>query len=320
MRQSHLSARALDRGQTFFGLMRHVDATLRQAARRRPDWLRIETPAAMTFAGGEISAVDVERDDDGALAMLNVLQRHFTLLAPYGPLPLHVTEHALHERIFERNRAFERFLSLLIADLAWLHYRAWSDMHPALGHERLRHPFAERVHGLVDPLKTDDAEPPVSPVQSFRRNHPAVFVRRGRSLAGLQRMLSDHFGLPVAVKPWQGRWWHQPAPAAGPRALGRWRMGRRSWEVQHLVALEVGPIDAEDFVVWRRGAAAVADLARVVADYTEGRVAATVHVWIRTRPDMAARLGRHRLGTDFWTHPDHRCRRVTVFDMRTASS
>jgi type VI secretion system protein ImpH len=318
MRERHLSDRSAAAGQTFFSLMRRVDATLRQLGRHRPDWLRIETRADMSFAGGEIAAVEVERDDDGAVASLGVMQRHFTLLAPYGPLPLHVTEHVLHERIFERNRAFERFLSLLAADLAWLHYRAWADMHPALGHERIRHPFAERLHALVDPLRPGAADGASSAVQVFRRNHPAVFIRRGRSLTGLQRLLTEHFGLPVQVKPWQGQWWSHKADTT-PRTLGRWRMGRRAWEVQHLVALEVGPIDADQFHLWRRGSVVVDDLVRIVADYTEGRVGAAVHVWIRTHPDMAARLGRHRLGTDFWTHPDHRHRRVTVFDARTTS-
>lgn len=318
MRSSHLSDTVLHRGQTFFNLLRHVDATLRHGHRRRPDWLRVQTLADMTFAGGDIAATNVDRDDDGAVAELDVTQRHFTLLAPYGPLPLYVTEHALHERIFERNRGFERFVSMLVADLSWLHYRTWSDMHPALGHERARHPFAERLYSLVDPLNGLVVDDPRGAVKAFRRNHPAVFIRRGRSLVGLQRMLSEHFDVAVQVKPWQGRWWHHD-DTASPRAIGRWRMGQRAWEVQHLVALEIGPIEAEDFSTWRRGSVVVDDLVRIVADYTEGRVQSTVHVWIKTRPDMAARVGRHRLGTDFWTHPDHRCQRVTVFDARTTS-
>lgn len=318
MRDLPLSDTVLRPGQTLFNLMRHVDAMVREELRRRPDWLRIETPADMSFSGGDIVATDVDRDDDGAVMGLTILQRNFTLFAPDGPLPLHVTEHALHEKLFERNRAFERFVSLLVADLSWLHYRAWADMHPVFGHERLRHPFAERMLGLIESPHPQLADDPRGAVKEFRHSYPASFIRRARSLTGLQRMLSEHFETAVQVKPWQGRWWRQ-SEATPTRAIGRWRMGRRVWEVQHLVAVEIGPIDADEFPTWRRGSVAVDDMVRIVADYAEGRVDAMVHVWIRTRPEMAARLGRHRLGTDFWTHPDHGCQRVTVFDARTAS-
>jgi len=52
------------------------------------------------FASTDVASVRIgqtrfiEADD---YHQVNVIQRHFGLFAPYGPMPLHVTEHAMQE-------------------------------------------------------------------------------------------------------------------------------------------------------------------------------------------------------------------------------
>lgn len=330
--------RALTPQRTFFELMRRVEtlqrnakAALRAERRplRRPAWLRIEQPAAMHFASTEVSRVQIDMppfaspaapDDHDEPPHVTVTQRHFGLFAPYGPLPLHMTEHAMQEKRFERNAAFERFVNVVCGDLAWLHYVAWSAMHPVLGYERTRNPFVERVTSLAyaraadhdDTNNADNADDPHA--RACRAAFPGIYCAPRRSLADLQRMLRSYFGVALQVSPRHGRWIAVPPAARDARRLGAWRMGARIWDVQHSLEIVIGPIEADAFYHWQRRAAAVAAVYAVVADFVDGRLYPVIKVQVRTRPELAGRVGGMRVGVDAWSRPNHALRTLTVYE------
>jgi type VI secretion system protein ImpH len=310
----------------FFELMRRIDALQAQrpagpraAAGRRPGWLRMEQSAAMHFASAEVTHVTVLPQPFGAADAwpdLRVVQRHFGLFAPYGPLPLHFTEHAMLEKRYERNPAFEQFLNLVSTDMAWLHYRAWSSMHPALGYERARHPFLARIGSLsrADANSCADDQADAAHPARCRRSWPGLYVGPQRPLAGLQRLLRRYLQTPISTMPRGGRWLSVPTGIAQGKRLGRWRLGSRVWDAQNTLDIVVGPIDADQFHLWHRRAPAVRALVAVVTDYAAGAVQPAVHVLVRTRPEMAGRIGRMRVGVDTWAHPGHQLARLTVHE------
>ncbi|MBB5412603.1 type VI secretion system protein ImpH [Paraburkholderia sp. HC6.4b] len=325
MKTLELVTRTLSARCTFFELMRRVEALQRRhgtrATRKRrvPKWLRIEQPAAMHFAGTEVERVHAELPqfaEDGDGAQVTVIQRHFGLFAPYGPLPLHVTEHAMQEKRFERNAAFERFINVACGELAWLHYTAWSSMHPVLGYERVRHPFVERVTALADARRasTADAEPFADHALACRRAFPGLYCAPRRSLADLQRMLAAYFGVPLRVVPRHGRWIPVAAAASEARRLGGWRLGARIWDVQYSAEIVIGPLEADGFQRWQRRAAAVLAMSAVVTDFVDGRIDPVIKVQVRTRPELAGRIGRMRVGVDAWSRPDCALRTLTVYE------
>ncbi|WGS48035.1 type VI secretion system baseplate subunit TssG (plasmid) [Burkholderia sp. JSH-S8] len=285
--------------------------------RRSPPWLRIEQSAEMHFASTEVASVRVDQTrfidmDDHPL--VNVVQRHFGLFAPYGPLPLHVTEHAMQEKRFERNAAFERFVNVACGDLAWLHYSAWSSMHPVLGYERARNPFVERVTALAnaglragDVVADDDT-------QACRRAFPGVYCAPRRSLADLRRMLVRYFRVPLRIMPRYGRWIPVPPAPSGGRRLGAWRLGARIWDVQHSMEIVIGPIEADEFHRWQRRSAAVMALCAVATDFVDGRIDPVIKVQVRTRPELAGKVGRMRIGVDAWSRPNHALRALTIYE------
>lgn len=345
--------RALTPQRTFFELMRRVEALQRASQRasqralqrktkpslhaerrpvRRPSWLRIEQSAGMHFASAEVARVQIDMPqfaspgEPGDLPHVTVIQRHFGLFAPYGPLPLHVTEHAMQEKRFERNAAFERFVNVACGDLAWLHYAAWSAMHPVLGYERRRNPFAERVtslayarsavHDDVQRNAQDNAQDNARDPHALacRAAFPGIYCAPRRSLADLQRMLCGYFGVALHVAPRYGRWIAVPPAADGARRLGAWRMGARIWDVQHSLEIVIGPIEADAFYHWQRRAAAVAALFAVVADFVDGRLYPVIKVQVRTRPELAGRVGCMRVGVDAWCRPNNALRTLTVYE------
>ncbi|AUH51023.1 type VI secretion system baseplate subunit TssG [Chromobacterium sp. ATCC 53434] len=312
--------RELHPHRSFFELMRRVETLQRQRTEattergrdRRPDWLTLEQTADMRFASAEVSSVRIAAEEEGASPQVGVACRHFGLFAPYGPLPLYITEHALHERRLEHNPAFERFVNLACGDLAWMHYRARSVMHPALGYERGRHPFAERISALA--YAGPDADGKIDRhAAACRHSHPGAYLAPRRSLADLQKIMAGYFDVPVQLLPRRGRWIALSA-ASGPCRLGRWRLGSRIWDVQHTLEILIGPIDAADFPHWQRRADAVLAIFAVAADFSDGRIGPLIKVQVRTRPELAGRVGRMRLGVDAWSRPGAALRTIIVYD------
>lgn len=313
--------------KTFFELMRRVEAlqcdaeSSNQCAarlRRRPAWLHLEQPARMDFATAEVSDVEVDMPlaaDSGAWPEVTVSYRHFGLFAPYGPLPLHVTEHAMLEKRVERNAAFERFVNLMCGDLAWSHYAAWAALHPVLGYDRFRNTFAERIASLANATASasDDAARDRD-VNACRCSYPGVYYAPHRSLSDLQRMLRAYFGVALRVLPRYGRWIRVPNASRSPRQPGHWRLGSRVWDAQLSLEILIGPIDADTFHNWQRGAPTVRAVSSVVTDFADGRVQPVVKVQVRTRPELAGKVGRMRLGINSWSRPNHSLVTLTVHE------
>ena len=307
--------------KTFFELMRRIEAMAensrnRHAVQQRiPTGVRLMQPAALHFSSSEISKVSFENTGDDSKRALEILieHRNFGLFAPYGPLPIHITEHAWVERRFERNDAFEQFINLLSSNMAWLYYRAWSAMHPALCFDRTNPPFVSRLNGLVQIEPSFTARHHHS-VSACRMASPGVYLNTQRPLAAMQRILATHFQVKTAIYPRRGRWCKTEHSAHVPVQVGRWRIGQRVWDVQQTINIDIGPIEAKDFHVWQRRSARIKALDAVVRDYTQARVDFAIHVLVKTSPDLAVKVGAAQLGVNTWLKSGHVLKRLTVHE------
>ena len=311
----------LSADKSFFELMRHVELLSHQfdtektvkaskrsrSYQRRPSWLKLEQEAKLSFAASEVSAVNLVYPDfgDDDQFELQVAYRHFGLFAPYGPLPIHITEHGLHEK------SFVSFLNMLSANLTWLHYSAWSAMHPVLASERVNNAFLKRVTSLANAvslpqsLAADDRH-----AQACRRSFPGLYLSRQRPLPALQRLLQNYFAINLQVKPRSGRWIPVPTTDSNQKQLGQWRLGSRVWDAQLALDVLIGPIDASEFKNWQKRAKAIRALVAVVNDYAEGQIQPVV----KTRPELAGRIGNMQIGVDSWLHPDYQIKTLTVHE------
>lgn len=307
--------------KTFFELMRRIDAMAEKVRhqhalqQRIPNGVHLIQPAVLQFASSEISKISFERKNEGSTSSLEILieHRNFGLFAPYGPLPIHITEHAWVEKRFERNEAFEQFINLLSSNMAWLYYRAWSAMHPALCFDRVDRAFVSRLNGLVQINPSFIARHHHS-VNACRIANPGVYLNTQRPLAAMKRILDDHFQVKVKIYPRRGRWCQNQHSSRIPFELGRWPLGRRAWDVQQTIDIEIGPIEAKDFPEWQRRSMRIKAVDAVVRDYTQARVDFAIHVLVRTRPNLAVKVGAGQLGVNTWLKPTHALKRLTVHE------
>jgi type VI secretion system protein ImpH len=297
---------------------RPTDSATDDARRVPPAFLRIEQPPLMGFAATEVESVGWEASlDANGQALLRVRQRGFGLFAPYGPLPIHFTEHAFNERLFHKSAAFEAFVNGLVERLAWTYYCAWSSMHPVLGWERPRNAFRDRLDSLsrsdrysLHQERSTYAEAALR----CRQSYPGLYFGGMRSLGVLQGMLSRHFRHMVRVLPRARKWLSAPQGRQRANRIGHWRLGSRMLDAQQHVHIEVGPMAASDYAQWRRNGPALKALLAIVVDYTDGRVSPLVDVLVKTSVDQAARAGAWRLGVGGWLSPTGRTERQRVFE------
>jgi type VI secretion system protein ImpH len=330
--------------KSFFGLMRRIDAMAATVsfgsdveghntddagrARRRPFWLRLLQPARMDFAAAEVVDLEfIEGAFESDLPILRVAMRHFGLFAPYGPLPIHVTEHAQHEQ----RAVFEQFFGHLSGELAWLDFKAWAHLHPVVGYDvRTRgNAFVGRLSLLANVRAASrqaigDKQDIGTErhIRACRTHFVGMYAGHHRPLHRLSAMLSQYFRVPVAVLPRAGGW--QEVDKSGNRqyVAGRWLLGKRVFAPQSAITLLVGPIDAKEYPRFHRRQPTVRWMVGVAEDYAGGRVDARLVVDVITHPGMNGRVGTMRIGIDTWVSPIEQIVRLTIREpsMRSATA
>jgi type VI secretion system protein ImpH len=218
---------------------------------------------SLTFATASIGAVR------GAAGERPILAANFLgLTGAAGVLPQHYTEHVA-ARHADRDRALAAFLDLLHHRALAFYYRAVRKHRVQLAREHAwRWPDAtDLFEGLLAALVGRRA----APLRSFSSMSDrawmrcaGAFARRSRSAGEIEAIVGAFLGLTVRVRPFVGRWLeipgdsraalpsrstppHQRQSLTGTRALGR-----RVWEAQSRVEVEIGPLNANSFLELRR--------------------------------------------------------------------
>lgn len=302
----------------FFELLRRLErdgglrSRLGSPGERAEIDLRVIQPADLSFAPREVVSVEQGRRE-GRPTSLVVTCRHFGMFAPYGPLPIHMTEHARQEMLSFCNRAFQEFTSLLSQRMAIWQYRAWAQLNVALGHER---PSSNAFLQHIAQLSGGHQAVTVNEhVQRIRARFAGAYLPGRMGLKSLGRLLAYYFRLPVAMTPRFARWIDDGEGGVRQKMgiLGHTRLGRCFFDVQHTAKICLGPISAPDYQAYQPGGERLAALLAVCRDYSGQQLLFDVDLDIITQPDMSGRLGQTRLSKDGWLKVGHGCYRQNVF-------
>src|SRR5690606_39080405 len=171
------------------------------------------------------------------------------------------------------------FINLFQHRMLELFYRAWADSDPAATHDRPDADHFELFLGSFTGLAAA-----ASRGQLPAAGDHAVLGRAGlagmqaRPAEALEKILADHFGVPVQVESFTGEWLEIPAEAqsrlggAGePAQLGLGAtLGQKSWQVQHGATLQVGALDYHRFGDFLPGAPGRTALEELLGAFAAG--------------------------------------------------
>lgn len=250
--------------------------------------LRFKNSMSLGFAASEIesaqgfsgdgTALDRAAAIEHAVTMEDLSEVHLTpafmgLLGSHGVLPLHYTESLAGREMYQRDRAARAFLDMFSNRAVASHYAAWKKHRLGLqyeldGDERFL-PLVLSLSGvglksLRGRMSGDDGaifDQTIAHYAGAIRQHPV-------SAQMLQRILSDHFEVPLRVEQFVGAWY--PVPEAqrtrlglGNAALGSTALaGDRVWQRDLRMRLWIGPMDRDHFDDFLPGGDAAQALAK----------------------------------------------------------
>jgi type VI secretion system protein ImpH len=269
--------------------------------RQRPTLAFKASPilAARRVAHGERRAIEIE-------------QIAFGPLGPAGPLPVHVTDDAIHEAN-EGRPWLSGFLDLFTHRMLHLMVRAWQSARLA-SHRAFTadDPWPRWIASLFGAgpaeFRNRDALP-----DDLKLHMAGWFASKRRSSAALAGVLEGAVGAPVEVQEHAPEW--LPMPEAEQSRLGAQgatlgrdlTLGPRFFSLQSRLRVRTAPLDAESFEALLPGGprlAAARDAARLLMG-----LAASWELQLRLRPEAVPDLtldGRRRLGLDSWLGADRR--------------
>ena len=218
----------------------------------RREAVRFEHAVSFSFPASALKAVEPPRGKRGAARLV---QSFIGLAGALGPLPRPVTEKLL-ENEKRGDGAMRAFLDIFNHRLAALmvrmrrKHRVALDPVPPQDSHFARYLFSFMGLGL-EPLRDRTALE-----DRALLSYGGLVVQRPRSAAGLERIVADHFGVPVSVRPFDGAWHDLPVQARtalGTRlgrnaGLGREAvLGGRYWDQQTGFVLRIGPVPLDRF-------------------------------------------------------------------------
>ncbi|GAA0325181.1 type VI secretion system baseplate subunit TssG [Morganella psychrotolerans] len=305
--------------QDFFELLRRIaQASPGLAADgvtdgENPCRLRIIQTADTSFAPREVADIRQSVNPVSKQTELTIWCRHFGMFAPYGPLPIHITEHARTELLARRSHAFQDFSSLISRRLALFSYRAWSQLHVAAGHDKSsRNAFQQRldqIAGITPVLSVGQH------IHRVRQAFPACYLPGRSILTNLQSVLTHYFSVPVRIQAHQGMWIDDPHNTTNQRMgrLGKTRVGKRFFDIEHSLSVRIGPVGIREYHLFQRDSERLKALVAICNDFVSHRRVLDVKLLIRTSADMAGHMGHSKLGRSGWLKPDGTIRIQSLF-------
>lgn len=287
-----------------------IFALLREVERRSPDLARLGTlgdnaakrltlqqRADLAFASREVAQV---RQQDHHL---HITLRHFGFFAPYGPLPVAITEHARNEAIGHNSAAFSDFLAMFSQRPTLMWFRAWNQLQPMSGCDRdgEGNRFQSRLKQVAG---ISEEAPGNAAHHRLRQNWPAAWLPGRASLRDLQQMLNHFFELPLRFYSAEGLWItpREAVPQHRMGRLGKTRLGKRFFDAQHTLRIEIGPLSYPVWQSWQRGEQKLLLLAAMCQMFVRHQLHICIDLLLKTS-SLQARRGPHKLGRDSWLKP-----------------
>ncbi len=289
-----------------FELTRGEGYRLGKAKRGGDEPIRISQAPHVIFPTSSL----VSFDRRGDFARLEVLL--IGLFGPQGPLPLHLTTHAMERRDHHADRSFLDFCNMLQHRLLSLFYRAWADARPHTAEDRFRSYLAAQC-GLGLPSQQnrtllDD---------NFKLRHAGLLAQQARHPGALATMLKSLLGpnFPLHIEEFVGGWLALPVTVQ--TRLGQSRttgvlgqsvvVGRVTWQCQHRFRIHVGPLSYKNFCRLLPGEPLTQQVSELVHTVIGFEFDWDMRLILRhddippTRPD-----GWQRLGLTSWLAQDQR--------------
>ena len=233
--------------------------------------VRFTSKVSLEFPAGDIDQIaPPDAEGDQAAMAVNIMG----LAGALGPLPAVYTELVL-ERIRKKDTALRDFLDIFNHRLLAMLYRVRKICRIGFDFNSPQHSNVARYLYSLMGLGTAGLQQRMRLPDRALLFYTAHFARQGRSMTGLESLLSDYFDVPVKGRQFKGQW-HRIADdqitmlgiAGQNQVLGDTAtIGTRVWDQQGKFELRVGPLNAETLLLFLPDGTAFAPLCELTRFY-----------------------------------------------------
>jgi len=216
---------------------------------------RFRTSVSLWFPPSQVHNLEQAQEEEGGRPP-KMEVAFMGLTGPVGVLPNHYTE-LLIERLRAGDRALYDFLDLFNHRLISFFYRAWEKYRFPVAYERRPgdDQFTLWLFALVG-LATRGLRGQMSLRDESLLCYGGLIAQRPHSASAFAAIVSNYFGVPVAVIQFAGQWLDLDAESVSKlgranNALGVSAVaGARVWDSQSKFRLKIGPIGYKQFAAF----------------------------------------------------------------------
>jgi type VI secretion system protein ImpH len=307
--------RALGQGAArldFFQAMRLLECAhpaaprLGKARRAADEPVRLGQEPHVSFPTGSIFGLRAA--EGGRPARLRVLL--FGLFGPSGPLPLHLTVHALERERQHHDPTFRAFCDLFHHRLIALFYRAWADARPPVQADRPERDRFRLYLGALCGLGLPSLRDRDALADQAKLRHAGLLGQQSRHPEVLAALIRNVMGLKARIEEFVGGWLtippHLRCRLAASKETGR--LGRNAVvgaavrDAQHRFRIVLGPLGLADYRRLLPGeGSGLGRLQAIVLNVVGRELAFDLRLVLRRDDVPALRLdGAARLGWTTW--------------------
>ncbi|TFW34622.1 type VI secretion system baseplate subunit TssG [Massilia horti] len=286
------------------------------------DVLRFRNNLSLAFPPSEVQALEVETNAPpanhgppravaaGALRKIRITPSFVGLLGASGTLPLHDTERVAARRSLDGDTSQHELIDVLSNRMIGLFYEAW-------GKYRVEHGIDVRGHDRLLPMLMALAGMKSHGAHRWQRAcvndettgyYAALLRTRPVSAGTIERVLAEHFDLPVRLEQFVGCW--DAIPEKRRSTLGTKpvlgfgaALGVRLWRTDLRIRLHIGPLDEEQVQDFLPGGRALLALKEMVCLFAVPALRYEIRLLLAPpcvkRMTLTTRMGQpRRLGWD----------------------
>jgi type VI secretion system protein ImpH len=268
---------------------------------------RFRSTQAFDFPASDIVEIHPPRED-GDVPEMTV--SFMGLTGANGPMPRPYTEMVI-ERVARKDRTMSDFLDIFHHRLVSLFYRVRKKARVALHAESPEKADVAKHLFAIAGLGTLGLRDRMGVADRALLRYTGLLAQRPRSMHGLERILTDYFGVSVVGKSFVGQWLQleidqQTAIGVQGRnaTLGESAvLGSRVWDQQSRIELVLGPLKLAEFTAFLPGADRLPQLVALARFYLGPDLDFDVRLLLRQDEVPVARLGATpgpRLGWLAW--------------------
>ncbi|WP_448213864.1 type VI secretion system baseplate subunit TssG [Colwellia sp. MEBiC06753] len=297
--------------QGFEPLVRYLEANAPLASRvgysvsPKQDFVRFGQTPLLSFFPAAFTDVKFSQ----ASGYYKLRNSYFGMLGINGPLPLHLTEHALERQHRHKDNTFSQFLDIFNHRFISLFYRAWADSQPAVSHDRPSDDsFKQLLSSISGQITVDNDKP--NKKYKLETYLSGLLSHKNRSASVLEQMLAESLTFAVNIKEFVGAWY--PLNIEDTTALGKTNshlgisstLGTLSFQRIFKFAINIGPLTYQQYQSILADTTQFDQIESIVRKAMGAEFEYDINIYLDKNQSKSSKLGNAQLGQNSWCQGD----------------